>query len=86
MNYRGTHSSKFCANRSSPSSSSSSSASTSSTASRSSRPSSVSENGAGGDDGGRSDDCESRRRGVGPGIGDDGATGDLARLFLRGVG
>jgi hypothetical protein len=71
--------------RSSPSSSSSSASMTSLTASRSSALSpSVSENGGGGEDGGR----DESRRDKGGLAGDDelaGSPGDLARLLRRGV-
>lgn len=46
--------------------------------------SSVSEKGAGGDDGGK-EDCESRRAGVGRGMGDDPRGGERARLLPLGV-
>lgn len=44
----------------------------------------MSENGGGGDDGGK-EDCESRRANVGRETGDDPAGGDLGRLLRRGV-
>jgi len=68
-----TDSSRFSPKRSSPSPSASSSMSP--TASRSSGSSSVSEKPAGGEEGGKSDDCDARRRRAGdPALGgEDGA-------------
>ena len=82
-----THSAKFSPKRSSPSSSSSSGTSSASgTASRSSRLSSVSENGAGGEEGGSEDDSSPLRlEPVGMGVSDDPPEGepDLRRFVMR---